>query len=45
MTNKSNLKQMMKTLLTNLNISGLNVRLISCDNHGESMTMKNDPEV
>jgi hypothetical protein len=28
-----------------LNIAGLNVRFITCENSGENMTMKNDPGI
>jgi hypothetical protein len=32
-------------LLTDLKIVGLNLRFKRCDNTGENMTMKNDPEI
>jgi hypothetical protein len=34
-----------QALLTNLKIAGQNIRFISCQNSGESMTIKNDPEI
>jgi hypothetical protein len=43
--NKSDLKVKIKALLTDLNIANRNVRFIRCDNAGENMKMKNDPEI
>jgi hypothetical protein len=43
--NKSDLKVKIKTLLTEIKIANPNVRFIRCDNAGENMTMKNDPEI
>jgi hypothetical protein len=43
--NNSDLKIKIKTSLTYLKIANRNVRFIRCDNAGENMTMKNDPEV
>jgi hypothetical protein len=43
--NKLDLKVKIKTLLTDLKIANRNVKFIRCDNAGENMTMKNDPEV
>jgi hypothetical protein len=43
--NKSDLREKIKTLLTDLKIANWNVRLIRCDDAGENMTMKNDPEI
>jgi hypothetical protein len=45
MKNKSDLTAKIKTLLTDLKISGLNESFIGCDNAGEKMKMKNDPEI
>jgi hypothetical protein len=45
MKNKSDLKAKIKTLLTDLKIAGLNVRLNRCDDAGKNMTVKNDPEI
>jgi transposase InsO family protein len=42
---KSDLKVIIKTLLTDLKIANRNVRFIRCDDAGENMTMKNDPEI
>jgi hypothetical protein len=42
---KSDLKVKIKTLLTVLKIANWNVRFIRCDNAGENMAMKNDPEI
>jgi hypothetical protein len=41
----SDLKVKIKTLLTDLKIANWNVRFIICDNAGENMTMKIDPEI
>jgi hypothetical protein len=41
---KLDIKGKIKTLLTDLNIAGVNVRFIRYDNADENMTMKNDPE-
>jgi hypothetical protein len=43
--NKSDLNGKIKTLLTDLKIANCNVRFIKCDNAGENMAMKNDPEI
>jgi hypothetical protein len=43
--NKLDLKVKIKTLLNDLKIANWNVRFIRCDNAGENMTMKNDPEI
>jgi transposase InsO family protein len=43
--NKSDLKVKIKTLLTDLKIANRNVRFIRCDDAGENMTTKNDPEI
>jgi transposase InsO family protein len=43
--NKLDLKVKIKTLLTDLKIANWSVRFIRCDNAGENMTMKNDPEI
>jgi hypothetical protein len=40
--NKSDLKEKIKALLTDLKIAGLSVRFIRCDDAGENMPMKND---
>jgi hypothetical protein len=45
MKKKLDLKAKIKTLLTDLNIDSLNVRFIRCDNAGDSMTIKNEPEI
>jgi hypothetical protein len=45
MKNKSDLKAKIKTMLTNLKISGWNVRFVTCDDAGKNVTMKNDPEI
>jgi hypothetical protein len=45
MKNKSDLKTRIKTLLTDLKIANRIVRFIRCDDAGENMTMKNDPEI
>jgi hypothetical protein len=45
MKNKSDLKTRIKTLLTDLKIANLIVKFIRCDDAGENMTMKNDPEI
>jgi hypothetical protein len=42
--NKLDLKGKIKTWLSGLKISGLNVRFIRCDETGKIMTIKNDPE-
>jgi hypothetical protein len=39
------LKVKIKTLLNDFKISNWNVRFIRCDNAGENMIMKNDPEI
>jgi hypothetical protein len=43
--NKLDLKLKIKPLLTDLKISNQNVRFIRCNDAGENMTMKNDPEI
>jgi hypothetical protein len=45
MKNKSDLKIRVKMLLTDLKISNRIVKFIRCDDAGENMTMKNDPEI
>jgi hypothetical protein len=45
MKNKSDFKTRIKTLLTDLKIANRIVKFIRCDNAGENMTMKNDPEI
>jgi hypothetical protein len=45
MKNKSDLKTRIKTLLTDLKIANQIVKFIICDDAGETMTMKNDPEI
>jgi hypothetical protein len=45
MKNKSDIKARIKTLLTDLEIANRIVRFIICDNAGENMTMKIDPEI
>jgi hypothetical protein len=45
MKDKSDIKTRIKTLLTDLNIENRIVKFIRCDNAGENMTMKNDPEI
>jgi hypothetical protein len=45
MKNKSDLKTRIKTLLTDLKIANRIVKFIRCDDAGENMTMKNDPEI
>jgi hypothetical protein len=45
MKNKSDIKARIKTLLTALKIANWIVKNIRCDNAGESMKMKNDPEI
>jgi hypothetical protein len=45
MKNKSNIKARIKMLLTDLKIAIRIVKLIRCDDAGENMTMKNDPEI
>jgi hypothetical protein len=39
------MKGKVKTLLTDLNIAGLNVKLIRCDDAGENTSMKNDQDI
>jgi hypothetical protein len=43
--NKSDLKVKIKSLLNDLKIANRNVTFIRCDNPGENITMKNDPEI
>jgi hypothetical protein len=43
--NKLDLKTRIKTLLTDLKIANRIIKFIRCDNAGENMTMKNDPEI
>jgi hypothetical protein len=45
MKNKSDLKTRIKTFLTDLNIANRIVKFIRCDDTGENMTIKNDPEI
>jgi hypothetical protein len=45
MKNKSDIKARIKTLLTDLKIASWIIKFIRCDNAGENMTMKNDPEI
>jgi hypothetical protein len=45
MKNKLDIKTRIKTLLTDLKIANRIVKFIRCDNSGENMTMKNDPEI
>jgi hypothetical protein len=45
MKNKSDLKTRIKTLLTDLKIANQIVKFIRCDDAGENLTMKNDPEI
>jgi hypothetical protein len=40
--NKSNLKDRVRTLITDLKIAGLNVKFIRCDDASENMAIKND---
>jgi hypothetical protein len=42
---KSDLKEKVKTLLTELQIAGLNVKFIRCDNAGENVSMKSDQDI
>jgi hypothetical protein len=41
---KSHLKEKVKTLLTDLNIAGLNIKFIRCD-AGENVSMKSDQDI
>jgi hypothetical protein len=45
MKNKLDIKARIKTLLTYLKIANWIVKFIRCDNAGENMTIKNDPEI
>jgi hypothetical protein len=45
MKNKLDIKARIKTLLTYLKIENRIVKLIRCDDAGENMIMKNDPEI
>jgi transposase InsO family protein len=45
MKNKSDLKTRIKMLLTDLKIANQIMKFIRCDDAGENMTMKNDPEI
>jgi hypothetical protein len=45
MKNKLDLKTRIKTLLTDLKIANRIVEFIRCDDAGENITMKNDPEI
>jgi transposase InsO family protein len=45
MKNKSDLKTRIKTLLKDLKIANQIVKFIRCDDAGENMTMKNDPDI
>jgi hypothetical protein len=42
---KSDLKEKVKTLLTDLQIAGLNVKFIRCDDAGENVPMKSDQDI
>jgi hypothetical protein len=39
------LKEKVKTLLTDLQISGLNIKFIRCDDAGENVCMKSDQDI
>jgi hypothetical protein len=43
--NKSDLKGKVKKLLTDLQVAGLDVKFIRCDDAGENMSMMNDQEI
>jgi transposase InsO family protein len=43
--NKLDIKAKIKTLLTDLKIANRIVKFIRCEDAGENMTMKNDPEI
>jgi hypothetical protein len=43
--NKLDIKARIKTLLTDSKTANRIVKFIRCDNAGENMTMKNDPEI
>jgi hypothetical protein len=45
MKHKSDLKTMIKTLLTDFKIAKQIVKFIRCDDAGENITMNNDPEI
>jgi hypothetical protein len=45
MKNKSDIKARIKRLLSDLKIANWIVKFIRCDDAGENMTMKNDPEI
>jgi hypothetical protein len=45
MKTKSDLKGKIKTFLSALQISGLNIRFIRCDDAGRNITMKKDLEI
>jgi hypothetical protein len=45
MKNNSDIKARIKTLFNDLKIANLIVRFIRCDDAGENMTVKNDPEI
>jgi hypothetical protein len=42
---KSDLKEKVNTLLTDLKIAGLNVKFIRCDDAGENVSMKSDQDI
>jgi hypothetical protein len=45
MKNKLDIKSRINTLLTDLKIANRIVKFIKCDDAGENLTMKNDPEI
>jgi hypothetical protein len=45
MKNKLDIKARIKTLLTDLKIANRIMKFIRCDDAGENMTFKNDPEI
>jgi hypothetical protein len=42
---KSDLKEKVKSLLTDLQVAGLNVKIIRCDDAGENVSMKNNQDI
>jgi hypothetical protein len=42
---KSDLKEKVKTLLTDLHIPGLNLKFIRCDDAGENVSMKSNQDI
>jgi hypothetical protein len=42
---KSDLKEKVKTLLTDLHIAGLNVKFIRCYDAGKNISMKSDQDI